>query len=248
MSVKSILLALSAGAALAAGAAHAAPVNLVTNGNFESTSNGLGQFDYTTSLTGWRSGPDGDGYNFVFGSTGADSTGTNGQYGNLQLWGPNNGANNGLTASPVGGNFIAADGAYNTKPIIQTINGLTAGQKYDVTFYWAGAQQKNYDGAQTEQWKVSLGDQVQSTAVYQNTSHGFSGWQKETFTFTASAASELLSFLAVGTPTGVPPFSLLDGVSMTAAVPEPASWAMLMGGLGLVSLAARRRKAGKKPA
>lgn len=51
-----------------------------------------------------------------------------------------------------------------------------------------------------------------------------------------------LSFLAVGTPAGVPPFSLLDGVSMVA-VPEPQTWGMLGLGLGLVGFAARRRKA-----
>jgi len=53
----------------------------------------------------------------------------------------------------------------------------------------------------------------------------------------------VLSFLAVGTPAGVPPFSLLDGVSMTSAVPEPQTWGMLGLGLGLVGFAARRRKA-----
>jgi hypothetical protein len=243
MSIKSIAFIISASAALIAGAANAASTNLVTNGGFESTTGGLGQFDYTTHVNGWSSGPNGDGYNFVFGATGADSVGVNGQYGNLQLWGPGNGSNNGFTASPAGGNFVAADGAYNTKPIIQSINGLTAGQKYNVSFYWAGIQQSGYDGAQTEQWSVSLGNQTQSTSVYQNTSHGFSGWKKETFTFTANSANEVLSFLAVGTPTGVPPFSLLDGVELTAAVPEPETWAMLGMGLGLMGFVSRRRKA-----
>jgi hypothetical protein len=50
----------------------------------------------------------------------------------------------------------------------------------------------------------------------------------------------VLTFLAVGTPGGAPPISFLDGVSLTA-VPEPASWALMLAGFGLVGLAARRR-------
>jgi len=235
MQIKSLVLALSAVAALSASAAQAA--NLVTNGDFESTTSGPGQLGYNTDLTGWTS----NGYNFVFGATGADSAGVTSQYGNLQLWGPNNGAANGLTSSPAGGNFVAADGAFEVAPLQQTINGLQIGKQYNVSFYWAGAQQKNFDGPNTEQWQVSLGNQTQSTGVYSNPSHGFSGWTKQTFSFTATSASEVLGFMAVGTPAGVPPFSLLDGVSMVAAVPEPATWGMLLGGLGLIGFAARRR-------
>jgi PEP-CTERM motif len=50
----------------------------------------------------------------------------------------------------------------------------------------------------------------------------------------------LLSFLATGGPSQTqPPFSLLDGVSMTqvTSTPEPASWTMLVGGLGLLGCA-----------
>ena len=48
------------------------------------------------------------------------------------------------------------------------------------------------------------------------------GWQKQTMTFTATAAIETLNFLAEGTPEGQPPFALLSGVSVEAvSVPEP---------------------------
>ena len=55
----------------------------------------------------------------------------------------------------------------------------------------------------------------------------------------------MLKFLAVGTPTGVPPFSLLDGVTMNAVggVPEPATWAMMILGIGGIGAMARRRRA-----
>jgi hypothetical protein len=66
----------------------------------------------------------------------------------------------------------------------------------------------------------------------------------QTFYFTADATSEVLSFLAIGTPISpsVPPFSLLDSVSMMA-VPEPSTWAMMalgFAGLGLAGYRARR--------
>ena len=243
MRIKSLLLSLSAAAALAAGAAQAAGPELITNGDFETGT--VGQFNYGGGASGWNVV---DGYTFLFNGSGADTTGANGQYGNLKLWGPANGSANGLTASPAGGNFLASDGAFLEAPITQTVNGLVAGQKYTLSFYWAGAQQYDYHGANTEQWKVSLGSETHSTAVLNNSNHGFTGWQKETFTFTATNASEVLSFLAVGTPSGVPPFSLLDGVSMIAAVPEPETWAMLGLGLGLIGFAARRRKADAKAA
>ena len=228
-------------ALVAVNGVHAGNINLVTNGDFETTTSGLGQLGYNTNATGWST----SGYNFVFGPKGADSTGVTGQYGNLQLWGPGNGSNNGLTASPTGGNFIAADGAYEVGAITQTINGLTKGESYVVNFNWAGAQQEgvNYTSPTTEQWRVGFGSQHQDTAVLINAGKGFTGWQAESFTFTADGTSDVLSFLAVGTPSGVPPFSLLDGISVNAAVPEPSSLALAALGLLGLGVARFRRQA-----
>ena len=212
-------------------------VNLVTNGGFETTTNGLGQFDNNTTITGWTS----SGYNFVF--DGNDAGGTvQGSYGGLSLYAPSNGHANGLSASPLGGNFVGADGAFQVGAIQQTLTGLTVGKRYVVNFYWGGAQQNGFTGPQTEQWEVSLGNgPSQFTSIYQNDTAGFSGWIAEKFTFTADGTTQVLSFLAHGTPEGVPPFSLLDGVS-AAAVPEPATWGLMVAGLGFVGVAARRRK------
>src|SRR5271166_426905 len=141
--------------------------NIFTNGGFESTTHGPGQLGYNTNATDWTT----TGYNFLFAPGTADGPGTTGQYGNLQLWGPNNGSANGLPAtSPDGGNFIANDGAFSghVRPIYQTINGLTAGDSYTVGFWWAGAQQKNFTSTTTEFWQVTLGSQTQTTAVWDN--------------------------------------------------------------------------------
>lgn len=224
----------------AAGSVQAA--DLVQNGGFEQNTGG-GQLGFNTTAADWAT----TGYNFLFSPGSADTTGVTGQYGNLQLWGPNNGSANGLPAtSPDGGYYIGADGAYDAGPITQTISGLTIGAQYVVSFYWAGAQQSGFDGANTEQWQVSFGSNTQSTPVYDNSSHGFSGWMSQTFTFTADATSDVLGFLAIGTPIApsVPPFALLDGVSVNE-VSEPASIALLAVGAVALGGVVRRRRANR---
>lgn len=126
-------------------------------------------------------------------------------------------------------------------PLSQTIDGLTVGKQYAVSFWWAGAQQAGFYSPTTEQWVVSLGDQTIATPTVNNVSQGFTGWAYQTFNYTATSSSELLSFLAVGTPSGVPPFSLLDGVTVQQ-VPEPAAWTLLMAGLVVLGCLLWRRR------
>jgi PEP-CTERM motif len=219
------------------GAANAA--NLVTNGSF-STNTGNGELGFNTSATGW-SVPNGS-YNFLYTSAAAAETGANGQDGLVPLWGPANGSNNGLGNSPDGGAFVALDTDFGQGALSQTIGGLTIGQKYTVSFDWGAAQQYNFFGSTTESLAVSLGSQTIDTSTVINPSKGFSGWYATSMTFTANATSESLAFLAQGP--GAPPFALLDGVSMTAAVPEPATWAMFLVGFGGIGFMLRNRRKG----
>ncbi len=240
-------LAAIAGFALIAmaGVAQAAP-NLVVNGDFEQASTGtatqLARPGVSgATLTGWTN----NGYNFFFTPGSADTTGSySPEFSNsLKLWGPNNGGatGNALPAvSPTGGNFVGADGAYGTGSITQSIAGLTVGAVYQLTFNWAAGQQAGFTGDTTESWGVTFGAQTYNTATVSTPSKGFTPWRQETVYFTASAATQVLSFLAAGSPSGVPPFSLLDGVSLVAA-PEPATWAVMMIGLGAVIVLMRRR-------
>lgn len=222
--------------------------NLVMNGDF-SSNGGNGQIGFNTSATGWYINPGASSsYTFLYGpasttsGTTADNGGANGQYGNVSLWGPGNGAANGLTTSPAGGWILGQDSDFQQAAIQQTINGLTPGQSYTVGFWWAAAQQYGFSGATQSQWEVSLGSQTYSTAFADIASHGFSGWMYQTFNFTATDTSEVLSFFANGSPQ-VPPLALLDGVTLNAnAVPEPASIVTFVAGMaGLVVVRLRQR-------
>jgi hypothetical protein len=223
--------------------AYAGP-NLVANGDFSlATGQASCQVDYNCTVAGWSSPA---GYNFDFNPNTATTTGGTGANGMPALWGAANGGNNTWDgngpAGLSGSNFIGADGAYGVVPLTQTIMGLVAGDQYALTFDWAGAQQSGYTSATTEQWVVSLGAESHSTSVLQNAPLGFTGWMAQKFDFTATSGSEVLSFLAVGTPNGQPPFSLLTGVDLEV-VPEPASLAALVVGLAAFGLLRRARRA-----
>jgi Protein of unknown function (DUF642)/PEP-CTERM motif len=147
------------------------------------------------------------------------------------------------TLSPQGGNFIGLDGDSSFDgSLSQTISGLVAGKTYDLQFYWGAAQLLNRTGATTEQLSVSLGGDNQLTGVLDNVSEGFTGWQTVNMHFTATGTSEVLNFLSLGTPAGLPPIAVLDGVSLTA-VPEPAMWGLMLVGFGGLGAALRRRRA-----
>jgi hypothetical protein len=255
MSFKTIVLGLAA--LVAAGSANAA--NLVTNGSFNSvTPANAGPGDILSGdgfanlsngsgfITGWTVSNHADiaAQAWYIPNGQADTVpGSGFWYNGWALHGPATGSNNGLGPSPDGGPLVEIDGGGDYRASLdQTINGLVAGKKYDVKFYWGGGQQSCCGGTTTEQVVVSLGGSSQSTAVWNNPERGFSGWFAESFRFTAGGTSEVLSFLAIGTPYGQPPVVLLDGVSLQAAVPEASTWAMLIAGFGLVGAAARRRR------
>jgi hypothetical protein len=205
---------------------------------------GAGQLGYNINATGWSIAAPSSPiagyttpYAFLFTPGSADGGGAESTYGNfgaLNLWGPGSGGGgiaNGLPAtSPAGGNYVGldADGYYQAV-LSQNITGLTVGQTYALSFYWAGAQQTTFLGTTTDFLAASLGGQTFDTPTITVASQGFDPWTKVTFDYTASSTSEVLSFLATGTPLSpnIPPFVLLDGVSLTTTVPDSSSTAVL---------------------
>jgi hypothetical protein len=232
-------------AALAVGSAAQASTNLITNSGFEQSSYasnsqfGSGFDGYGgQGVAGWTGG---SGFQIYFVGPTATSVSaadafqdTDGVYFYPSF----------NSQSPDGGNFVALDGdvvGQAAGSISQTLTGLQVGQTYVLTFDWAAGQLVYRSGPTTEQLQVSFGDQAQATNVVSVPSGGFQNWSTVTMNFTATDATQTLNFLSIGTPTGLPPMAVLDGVSLTAA-PEPTSWAMMIVGLGGIGATIRHRR------
>ena len=233
-----------------ASAAIAGPTELVTNGGFEASSYTVNHEFGTISsysapqssqgVTGWTGN---GGYNLYFIGGTQTTQGAVSRYGgtNERFYTSMN------QLSPNGGNFVALDGDTTIQGgISQNVQNFTVGQQYVLSFYWAGAQLRSAQGPTTDSLKVQVGDDLSvATDIVSNTSMGFVPWMFQKYRFTATSASEVLTFLSAGTPTGAPPIALLDGVSITQAVPEPATLCVVTAGLALAGLARRRYRGSK---
>jgi hypothetical protein len=218
--------------------------NLVTNGNFTDTNpstwtNNL-SLDTTITATGWNKlGPN------VYLAMDASQ--------NTAVWGPGNGVANGLTTSPTGGPLVMIDGGPSFRSgVEQTVGGLTVGHTYSLSFYDAAAQQYGTDGPTTSYMQVNFGTDTQYTSAYSIGDQGFSGWNLETMSFTATSTSQLLQFLAVGN-VDLPPYMLVSGISLmdttVVPVPEPSTVTMMAFSLaGMGAFVLRRRALAKASA
>lgn len=223
--------------ALLGAAASAQATNLVLNGSFETTTL-LQSGRLSNTAANWST----NSYTFLVfpGTAQGDISGNNS---GVSLY---PGITNTMPAtSPAGGNFVAADSNFQTGTISQQINGLVIGANYSLSFYQAAAQQTGFNGATNDKFQVTLGAQTKLSDVMNNASHDFTPWAQQTLIFTATATSELLSFLAQSTSSGAPPFALLDGVSLTQT-PEPATVWMLGGALLALSAGVRKARAKKR--
>lgn len=123
--------------------------------------------------------------------------------------------------------------------LAQTISGLTVGQSYRVSFDVS----RNPDGGDTPRTGTFTAGAQSFGFSYSNTGNSFADMQWETvsYTFLATAGSSIISF-ASDASGGCCFGPALDNVRI-AAVPEPATWALMITGFGLAGAAVRRRSA-----
>jgi hypothetical protein len=79
-----------------------------------------------------------------------------------------------------------------------------------------------------------------SLTPFDQTNFNLPGWTHYSFSgLVASSNSTLLTFAS----RNIPDYNGFDNIPVTAAVPEPETYAMLLAGLALIGAAVKRRKA-----
>lgn len=228
--------------------------NLVVNGEFSLfTTGGTNQLIGCSGCAVLQNWTNTRPFTAAYGPNASELIGASGASSNVFLWGPKNGSSNGfgdMSPNQVNdptANFLASDSDPSfSGTLSQTIPGLVLGQQYLLSYYWAAAQFTDETGATKSGWTVTLGSQtlvdgtIGSGLFASIPSKGFSGWNLESLSFTYNGPGNILSFLAVGSPTGLPPVALLDSVSLVAS-PEPTPLSLVgVALLGLVLVGLRR--------
>jgi hypothetical protein len=133
---------------------------------------------------------------------------------------------------PGNGHYIDLDGSDGATGLFSKSFVATAGMTYTATFELAG----NHRGYGDDTVAVNFGS---ASGSYTLSSGDAFGSHTLTFTAVTNGAFSLSFKNSGGDYVG----GLLDNVSVTA-VPEPSTYAMLLGGLSLLGVAARRRRQG----
>lgn len=166
------------------------------------------------------------------------SAGSWGTYNSLPGWTSTAGIelrNNIAGTAYDGSQYVELDTGGNSS-IMQTVS-TAAGQHYLLSFYYSPrAGVSSASNTIDVFWNGVKLDSVTGSGVGQS-NHV---WGARTYDVTGIAGSSILSFAAAGNSDSVG--GSLDNASLTAAVPEPETYAMLMAGLGIMGAVARKRK------
>ncbi|MCW6536417.1 PEPxxWA-CTERM sorting domain-containing protein [Sphingomonas lycopersici] len=161
---------------------------------------------------------------------------TNGGFetGNFSGW--TLGGNTGFTgvdaASAHSGTYGAYFGAVGSTGTLSQLLNTVAGQTYTVSFWLSNS------GGPTDSFEASIGNTVLQTFTNVNAFQYFNF----SFTTPVSGSPSLLKFTFRQDPS----YWHIDDISvqgLAGSVPEPATWAMMILGLGAVGAAMRRRRA-----
>jgi hypothetical protein len=205
--------------ALAPSVASAATVELLTNGGFDDI--GAGVPEGWGGLTYYAGGPVSL-PGWTVGSGSVDLTDTS------SVWGP---AGSGQYSLDING--------WNAGLLSQSFKTVL-GRVYTVSFnYSRNPANAPYTATAT----VTAGGQgLDVTALGDGGFGGMSSmlWQTGQFSFQGTGGTQTIA-LAATIPGNAGVF--FDNVSVSGAVPEPASWALMIGGFGLTGAALRRRRA-----
>jgi choice-of-anchor C domain-containing protein len=150
----------------------------------------------------------------------------------------------------IGGYWQASDGVRsidlsgNNAGSVSQSFATTVGTTYTVNFDLSG----NPDaGTGNKISVISISGSLPTVQIYDvlaSNSRDAMNWQNYSYTFTAFATSSTLTFASAEyNPYGpaLDNVSILESGGSGSFVPEPASWAMMVAGFGLVGLSARRR-------
>lgn len=201
--------------ALAVAATPAAAQSLLVNGSFEGQTNGYTLLGGgSTAINGWT------------------TTGEGVEWFDTSSFGPAYDGNNLIdlawftsTGTPGGG--------------IEQAIATQAGSAYTVTFYGTTHRTNGRNGTGIINLLIDGGALGSYSVNNQNATFTLGDWQRFDATFTATGAQTVIRF--TNTQNAFQHFAYLDGVtSQLAAVPEPASWAMMLLGFGAIGASLRR--------